>query len=130
MKISIFLFAITLMLGINSVFAQKQQELRIKQNAVSKIPAAKVKVKFLEVVEDSRCPKDVDCVWAGNAKVKFELSRKGKETKIVELNTGLGDRSAVYEGYEITIMDLLPHRSSQPSAVASNYEAVLTFAKK
>ena len=32
------------------------------------------KVKFLEVTEDSRCPEGVDCFWAGNARLKIELS--------------------------------------------------------
>ncbi|WP_299217664.1 hypothetical protein [uncultured Dokdonia sp.] len=37
-----------------------------------------VEVTFLEVLEDSRCPKDVDCVWAGQAKIKVRIKEKGK----------------------------------------------------
>lgn len=37
-----------------------------------------VKITFLEVLEDSRCPKDVDCVWAGQAKIKIRIKEKGK----------------------------------------------------
>lgn len=36
-----------------------------------------VEVTFLEVVEDSRCPKDVDCIWAGQAKIKVRIEEKG-----------------------------------------------------
>ncbi|HLV92201.1 MAG TPA: hypothetical protein VKX34_03680 [Aequorivita sp.] len=43
-----------------------------------------VSVKFLEVVEDSRCPKDVSCIWAGRAIVKAEVTSNGKtEEKIL-----------------------------------------------
>ncbi len=30
-----------------------------------------IKITFLRVIEDSRCPKDVDCVWAGQAKIRI-----------------------------------------------------------
>ena len=30
-------------------------------------------VRFVEVVEDSRCPADVECVWAGRAQVRVEV---------------------------------------------------------
>ena len=30
-----------------------------------------IKIEFLEVVEDSRCPKGTTCVWAGQAKIKL-----------------------------------------------------------
>ncbi|GGG24140.1 hypothetical protein GCM10011344_26120 [Dokdonia pacifica] len=36
-----------------------------------------VEVTFLEVMEDSRCPKDVDCIWAGQAKIKVRIVEKG-----------------------------------------------------
>jgi hypothetical protein len=32
------------------------------------------KLKFLRVQNDSRCPKDVQCVWAGEVTLAFELS--------------------------------------------------------
>ncbi|WP_310991656.1 hypothetical protein [Aequorivita marina] len=40
-----------------------------------------VSIKFLEVVEDSRCPKDVDCIWAGRAIVKVAVAANGKTTE-------------------------------------------------
>lgn len=39
-----------------------------------------IEITFLEVLEDSRCPKDVDCVWAGQAKIKIAIKEKGKKT--------------------------------------------------
>ncbi len=34
-------------------------------------------VRPIDVVEDSRCPRDVDCVWAGRIQVAFAVSRPG-----------------------------------------------------
>lgn len=38
-----------------------------------------VTIKFSEVLEDSRCPTDVNCIWAGRAIVKVEVTSKGKK---------------------------------------------------
>ncbi|AFL80773.1 hypothetical protein Aeqsu_1280 [Aequorivita sublithincola DSM 14238] len=37
-----------------------------------------VSIKFLEVLEDSRCPTGVTCIWAGRARVKVEITSEGK----------------------------------------------------
>jgi hypothetical protein len=34
-----------------------------------------IQVRFVEVTEDSRCPKDVQCVWAGEVKVRLTVRR-------------------------------------------------------
>ena len=39
-----------------------------------KTVASRLKIHFLEVTDDSRCPVGTTCVWAGNAKVKLALS--------------------------------------------------------
>ena len=33
-----------------------------------------VRLRFDSVPEDSRCPKTVQCVWAGNARVRLEIT--------------------------------------------------------
>src|SRR5690606_39790357 len=49
-----------------------------------------VSIKFLEVIEDSRCPTHVTCIWAGRAIVKVEVIANGKkEEKILTF----GERS-------------------------------------
>lgn len=39
-----------------------------------------------EVTEDSRCPKNTNCVWAGQVKMKFRLISEDKSEKAFELN--------------------------------------------
>lgn len=41
-----------------------------------------VSVKFLEVIEDSRCPEGVNCMWAGRAIVKAEVTSNGKTEEV------------------------------------------------
>lgn len=45
-------------------------------------------IKFKKVIEDSRCPKDVQCVWAGEAKVLVEVYENGAYKEDQELTFG------------------------------------------
>lgn len=44
-----------------------------------------VSITFSEILEDSRCPSDVDCVWAGKSKVEVVIDYNGKKTNEVIL---------------------------------------------
>jgi hypothetical protein len=46
------------------------------------------RIMFRQVREDSRCPTDVTCVWAGDAKIEVTVLRNGSpdDTKVLGLN--------------------------------------------
>ena len=46
-----------------------------------------VRITFKQVQEDSRCPVDVQCVWAGDAKIQLTISRDGApdDVKVISL---------------------------------------------
>jgi len=63
-----------------------------------------VKITFLEVLQDSRCPKDVDCVWAGQAKIKIRIKEKGKAAFEQEiLFDGSGKEIVIYSSETVAI---------------------------
>ena len=43
----------------------------------AEVKRADTRITFRQVREDSRCPTDVTCVWAGDAKVDVVISRTG-----------------------------------------------------
>lgn len=67
-----------------SVFSQEEGKAESAPLIITKMAIGKsmqlgdYTIKFVEVIEDSRCPSDVTCVWAGEAKVKV-LIHKGEE---------------------------------------------------
>ena len=69
------------------------------------------------LLEDSRCPEDVQCVWAGNARIALTAGKVGSATGRLELNTTSEPKSASYEGYVVTLVDL--GRGGEPSATIS-----------
>ena len=106
----------------------------IGQNDQSKAPIIGVKVpldesivlkgisiKFVEVVEDSRCPKDVNCIWAGRAIVKVEVTANGKkEEKTLifgEVRPGENKNTNLYSSNEFAIngLTLNPYPTAEHS---------------
>lgn len=87
--------------------AQSREQQKIQIHKQKKFSKSNLTVRFVSLVEDSRCPSGANCVWAGNAKIKIEISKeKAKET--FEVNTNLGPKGANFEGYAIELTSLTP----------------------
>lgn len=95
-------------------------------------------VELTEIVEDSRCPSDVTCVWAGRAIVRVIVSSPGDVLGFgaVELALEAGDMDA--EGnraigdkasYELTLLELAPHPISSVQLNSGDYLATLEVVK-
>lgn len=89
-----------------------------------------LKIRFLGVPEDSRCPSDVSCVWAGNAKIVLGLSLTGstQETAIT-LNSNMEPREALYEGYRIRFVSLKPNPLSGRTINPAEYRVTLVVSR-
>ena len=63
-----------------------------------------VTIRFAEVRNDSRCPSDVQCAWAGNAELAIEV---GAEP--LTINSHLDPKSATVGGLTVTFVSLEPY---------------------
>ena len=79
----------------------------------------------LQSVSDSRCPSDVQCIWAGTATASLKLS-VDDTSKIVSIN--LGDKPTTYAGYEVSVIDINPAPKSGTNVSASNYRVTVHVA--
>lgn len=114
--------------GARQVAAGREFQLRAGQSASLK--GAGVKVRFASVAEDSRCPLNVQCVWAGNAKVAVVLQRGGGRPTTVELNTNLEPKAVSWMNYEISLTKLSPHPQSDAKINPKQYTATLVVRRK
>jgi len=64
--------------------AEPGQEFLLQGKGAAEV--AGLTVRFDKVIEDSRCPMNARCVWEGNARVAFTISRGGKSSPLT-LNT-------------------------------------------
>ena len=105
MKKSIFIFAMLAVLAIGAL-GKGTQELQMKPGEQKSADRGRLSIKFVSVVEDSRCPMNARCVWAGTAKIKIAVSKGKMAPKFVELNIGLEPNSIKLYGYTITLEGL------------------------
>ena len=86
--------------------------LTIGINEKTTIPNSKISLEFKEIVEDSRCPVDVTCVWEGIAIVNMDATNGNQKTNFQISNQNLEDknitRSISVSGYKITWQQLKP----------------------
>jgi len=93
-------------------------------------------VTFKGISEDSRCPKDVQCIWSGVAVAQVEVMGTTTRPMILNLasieNAGRNyHKSANFNGYTITLKQVNPYpESSKGTApLKGNYNIGITIKK-
>ncbi len=120
---------LTLMFGgVITANAQTTQQVSLRVNKQKSVMRDRLRIKFV-AVEDSRCPQDVNCVWAGNAKVTVKVTNRRGESKTFDLNTNLDAKSVKFDGYEIKLGDVTPYPRSNIRIDPSGYTASFTVTK-
>ena len=77
---------------------------------------------FIEVSEDSRCPSDVVCIWAGQVVVLVALEAGGDDLYSENLTVGLGAAAvANIGGYLVEAVSVEPYPVSTGTIVPSEY---------
>ena len=116
----------------NQTMTRVGKEFPIKVGQQLKLEGADVKVEFIGVPQDSRCPTNVNCVWAGNAEVSLEWTLD-KCTTAITLNThatsGAGDESKI-GGFRVKLIKLDPSPHSEKKISPSDYTATLLVIKE
>lgn len=93
-------------------------------------------ITFKEVLEDSRCPIGVNCVWAGRAKISVEISNEKNE--VIEKNLIFGEARQGESndmvlfnenGNQVIGLKLNPHPNSNESAEDRSY-VLLVYLEK
>lgn len=131
MKKFIIITTITLLTAM-ATLAKDPETFNVRIGQHKATTAGKITVKFIEVLEDSRCPPNVTCIWAGNAKVKISVRKGRKAAKTFELNSGLDPKTLVFEGYDISFVDLskIPNDDSKLQLVYNTLTLSVSKHKK
>jgi hypothetical protein len=83
-------------------------EIVLKAGQEIQLRGTPLRIAFLRVIGDSRCPRDVVCVWAGNGAVELELSLGRDPERRVTLNSTVGPRETVLGDYRVSLVELTP----------------------
>ncbi|KXO00564.1 hypothetical protein LS48_03980 [Aequorivita aquimaris] len=116
-----------------STFAFGQEDSAETPKIAVKVPKGEtvvlkgVSIKFMEVMEDSRCPEGVDCIWAGRAIVKAKVTANGKtEEKLLtfgEVRSGEEKNTNLYSSANFAIngLTLKPYPTAESAGNINNY---------
>jgi len=63
--------------------ASLRQEVTLKPGQTVSITGEELEIEFIEVVEDSRCPEDVTCIWEGRARCSVRITTGEQEENAV-----------------------------------------------
>lgn len=120
MKSAVFLLALTVLAGckddpVSPDSLPADLQLSIGESGLVLDKSA----TFTAVLGDSRCPRDVQCVWAGDAEVEVVL-REGTRvlaTIVLHTNPGAGPSEVVAEGLRFRLVDLTPYPDTREPAI-------------
>jgi hypothetical protein len=115
--------------GFVSIYGQTSSQVKLLINKQKIVTKDKLTIKFASLVEDSRCPVDTNCIWAGNAKIQIKISSAKNAAKTFELNTNLNPQTVSFAGYEIKLVNLTPQPASNIRINRNGYAATLAVAK-
>jgi hypothetical protein len=89
------------------------------------VRSAGVRIKLVEVKEDSRCPQGVECIWAGNVQVALSIDGPGKSARQETLNTATAPASLALKGRSLSISKVRPAKIINQEITPKAY--VITF---
>ena len=113
--------------GVKEVQLNREFDLKVGQEGL--IKAEGLRIEFNSVIEDSRCPAGVTCIWAGNAKISVNLIKGKNRSAAIELNTGLEPTHHAYSGYEVRLVKLNPYPKADENIDKKDYVATLLVCK-
>lgn len=101
--------------------------LSIGEEAV--IESEDLRIRFESVIEDSRCPLNVQCIWEGRASYTLGLMLDDYSTNLVLTEPGLGGRGedAFLEYYITANLEPYPETPDEPNE--SDYQLRITVSK-
>lgn len=102
------------------------QRFTLAPGEVARIDGADLRVEFVRVSGDSRCPADAVCIQGGDAIVQIRATG-GSAPMLLGLHTGDSSQaSATYERARVALLELQPYPFSSRTIAPDEYRATLT----
>jgi len=86
------------------IYADLGEEFSLSLGQTAAIKGQDLQITFEDVIEDSRCPSDVTCIWAGRASCIIKLVEVSSQYRMVLTEPGLTDEltSQTYRQYQLS----------------------------
>ncbi len=113
----------------NVVEADLGQEFSLRIGQTAQIENEPLTIRFTGISGDSRCPKGVTCIWAGEVKCDVTVTYQGTSSNITLIQSGAGQSSEeIYKGYRL-IFSVEPYPEAGKQISRADYRLILTVEK-
>lgn len=115
--------------GNKLVNAKLNVPFQLKIHQIATIKSENLKIKFLNVTSDSRCPADVNCIWQGEVTIVVNLVKNGQNLGNFSLSSVFNPEITANK-YSIKLTNVVsgPVLSGQPIK-NSDYVVTLVVSK-
>jgi hypothetical protein len=98
----------------------------LKPGQAAALHDGRLRVGFIGVTADSRCPKGEQCAWAGDATVSVWVESRSGARVMHDLHTSANrTQSAAMPGQELRLVTLEPYPVSGRTIAPNEYQATL-----
>lgn len=104
---------------------QLGDEVRLRVNDSAVVSGTDMRVTFVGVPGDSRCPIDAVCVWQGDAEVRLDLTENRAVVHQTTLHTGVEPKVVEFNSYRIELLEVAPARRSNDEIRQRDYSVRL-----
>lgn len=115
-----------------NITAELSNQFQLKIGQTALIESENIKLRFLNVTEDSRCPSDVICVWEGQVTILLDIIHNDQNLGDLALTIRGGDQTLVaktFDDYSIQLMQVEPYPKASEPTQSSDYVATLLVSK-
>ncbi|MEH1943367.1 MAG: hypothetical protein V7L01_24535 [Nostoc sp.] len=107
-------------------------QFNLKYGQIAYLQNENIEIKFSKVIQDSRCPSNVNCIWQGQVVIELDIIKNGKKVSTLTLTLIPGrDVPPIQflDKYTVTLRDVLPYPKSGINVVTKDYIARIVVAK-
>jgi hypothetical protein len=116
--------------GAEEVKANLGQEFSLSVGQAASIQDEDLQLKLLEVVNDSRCPSDVTCIWQGQASYIIEITYLESLNKVTLIQPGLTEEFSRIDFKDYVIeFNLTPYPQAGKEIKKKDYRLQLVVTK-
>ena len=109
--------------------ATLDNEFRLEIHQTAFIESENIKIKFMDVTEDSRCPSEVVCVWAGQVKILVNISKDDEDLGDATLIADDDQAVKTFDGYSVRLLKVDPYPISTEQIELSDYIIIMIVTK-
>ena len=112
--------------------AALDEQFQLKFGQTTFIHSENIKVRFLDVTGDSRCPSDVVCIWEGQVEILVNVLKNNQDLGDLTLVNRAGNddlATQTFDGYSIKLAKVEPYPISTQKIELSDYVITLVVTK-